>query len=104
MYLTTKSGRKIKLPSDDEDVVITQQAIEEGTYLTDEELNLFKPVSEISEMQTFLKHHKQSTPKITKDRITISLSPKVTSYFKGTGDGWQTKMDEVLLDYVIAHQ
>lgn len=33
----------------------------------------------------------------TKERITIRLSPEVVQYFRSSGDGWQTRMDEILL-------
>ncbi len=38
---------------------------------------------------------------VTKDRITIRLSKEVTEYFRATGKGWQSRMDEVLREYVI---
>lgn len=41
---------------------------------------------------------------VTKERITIRLSPEVTQYFRSLGDGWQTRMDEVLREYVATHQ
>ena len=44
MFVTTKSGRKIKLPNDAEDAEITRQALADGTYLSDEELAQLKPV------------------------------------------------------------
>lgn len=36
----------------------------------------------------------------TKERITIRLSPEVTAYFRSFGAGWQTRLDEVLRQYV----
>ncbi len=41
---------------------------------------------------------------VKKDRITIRLSHEVTEYFRATGKGWQTKMDQILLDYVTTHK
>ena len=41
---------------------------------------------------------KQKAP--TKVKTTVRFSPEVLEYFKGTGDGWQTRMDEVLREYV----
>ena len=38
---------------------------------------------------------------VTKDRITIRLSKEVTEYFRATGKGWQSRMDEVLREYVV---
>jgi uncharacterized protein (DUF4415 family) len=39
---------------------------------------------------------------VTKERITVRLSPEVTAYFRSLGTGWQTRMDEVLQDYVAS--
>ena len=33
-------------------------------------------------------------------QISVRYSPEVVAYFKGTGTGWQTRMDEVLRAYV----
>lgn len=40
----------------------------------------------------------------TKERITIRLSPDVLEAFRGTGAGWQTRMDSVLREWVLAHK
>lgn len=40
----------------------------------------------------------------TKERITIRLSPDVLKAFRGTGAGWQTRMDSVLREWVLAHK
>ena len=36
----------------------------------------------------------------TKERITIRLSQEVVDYFRATGDGWQTRMNDELLKLV----
>jgi len=43
----------------------------------------------------------QKAPK--KVPMTIRLSPEVVAYFKATGDGWQTRLDMILQQYVKAH-
>ena len=40
----------------------------------------------------------QQTP--TKQAVSIRLSPEVLDYFRATGKGWQTRLDEVLKGYV----
>ncbi len=104
-YIKTKSGRKIPLNTDEEDAIITQQAIEDGTNWTDEELKQFKPVSEVPEMQAFLKANR-GRPKAdkTKKAISIRLSDEVLEYFRATGKGWQTRLNEVLELYVKSHR
>jgi len=39
----------------------------------------------------------------TKVPVTVRYSPEVVAYFKATGDGWQTRMNNALLEYVEAH-
>ncbi len=38
-----------------------------------------------------------------KERITIRLSPEVVEKFRATGDGWQTRMDAALKDWLKKH-
>jgi len=40
----------------------------------------------------------------TKERITIRLSPDVVERFRATGDGWQTRVDAALQDWLKTHQ
>lgn len=37
---------------------------------------------------------------VTKERITIRLSPDVVQSFRATGDGWQTRMDAALKEWL----
>ena len=39
----------------------------------------------------------------TKQLVSVRYSREVVDYFKSTGDGWQSRMDEVLLKYVARH-
>ncbi|MES9881930.1 MAG: BrnA antitoxin family protein, partial [Sedimenticola sp.] len=34
----------------------------------------------------------------------IRLSPDVTAFFRATGKGWQTRLDEALREYVETHR
>ncbi len=40
---------------------------------------------------------------ITKERITIRLSPDVVGAFRSTGQGWQTRVDAALRDWLKTH-
>ncbi len=33
--------------------------------------------------------------------VSVRYSPEVIAYFRSTGEGWQSRMDDVLKDYVI---
>jgi len=106
MHLTTKSGRKIKMNTPEEDAIITRQAKEDGTYRTEEELSKvdFKPVSEIPGMQGLLKANrgrpKSDNPKLS---VTVRYDANIIEFFKATGKGWQSRMNEVLREYIANH-
>lgn len=36
-----------------------------------------------------------------KQQVTLRLAPRVIRYFKASGDGWQTRLNETLEDYVV---
>jgi uncharacterized protein (DUF4415 family) len=40
----------------------------------------------------------------TKERITIRLSRDVLERFRATGDGWQTRVDAALQDWLRKHK
>ncbi|WP_454675509.1 BrnA antitoxin family protein [Achromobacter pestifer] len=48
---------------------------------------------------------KMGRPKadVTKERISIRLSPDVLERFRATGSGWQTKVDAALRDWLKTH-
>ena len=39
----------------------------------------------------------------TKKQLTIRLNREVVDYFKLQGSGWQTKINDVLIDYIKSH-
>jgi uncharacterized protein (DUF4415 family) len=39
----------------------------------------------------------------TKQAVSIRYSPEVLDYFKSTGAGWQTRIDEALREWVAKH-
>jgi uncharacterized protein (DUF4415 family) len=40
----------------------------------------------------------------TKIAVTVRYSPEVVEYFRATGDGWQTRMNDALRAYVKRHR
>ena len=40
----------------------------------------------------------------TKERVTIRLSRNVVESFRSTGDGWQTRVDAALQDWLKKHK
>lgn len=41
---------------------------------------------------------------VTKERITIRLSPEVVQTFRASGEGWQTRMDAALKEWLKTHK
>jgi uncharacterized protein (DUF4415 family) len=93
MQVTSKSGRVFELPTPEEEAQIRDGiAADPDTYeLTDEQLTQLRPVGPPRAQKT-------------KERVTIRLSPEVTSFFRATGKGWQTRVDEVPKEYVESHR
>lgn len=70
--------------------------------LTVADMKRFQPAKEVLPARLLAKvRGPQKAP--TKQRITIRLSPEVVQYFRSTGDGWQTRVDAALKDWLKAH-
>lgn len=81
---------------------------EEGEVreLTAEDFEQAVPFSALPEsLQTKLAALKTRGPQRSprKERITIRLSREVVDRFRATGNGWQTRMDEALKEWIEAH-
>lgn len=95
MFLKTKSGRRIELPTPQEDAAITAAAMSDpdAIPMTDAEWDAVKPFVRLGRPPAVL----------TKERITIRLSREVVEQFRATGDGWQTRVDAALKDWLKTH-
>ena len=72
--------------------------------LTVADMKRFRPAYEVlsASLRSKLKvRGPQKKP--TKERITIRLSPEVVQRFRATGDGWQTKVDDALQEWLKSH-
>lgn len=91
---TLKPGTLI--PTDEEDADITAAAMSDpdALPLTEAEWNDVKPLLRVG-----------GRPKaeVTKERITIRLSPDVLAVFKATDKGWQSRIDAALKEWVREH-
>jgi len=54
--------------------------------------------------QEMLKPRGRPRAKYPKERINIRLSHEVVEYFKSAGDGWQTRIDAALRQFITEHQ
>ncbi|MGN2392664.1 BrnA antitoxin family protein [Pelomicrobium sp. G1] len=72
--------------------------------LTLEDLKKFKPAQEALPPSLRKKLGVRGPQKApTKERITIRLSRDVVERFRATGEGWQTRIDAALRDYLKTH-
>ncbi len=65
----------------------------------------FKRAVPFSALPKTLQAKLRGRPKaaVTKERITIRLSPEVVERFRASGDGWQTRVDAALKDWLKTH-
>jgi len=73
--------------------------------LTAADMKRFRPVKEVLPARLLAKlkvRGRQKSP--TKERITIRLSPEVVHRFRATGNGWQTRVDTALKDWLKSHK
>ena len=65
----------------------------------------FKRAVPFSALPETLQAKLRGRPKaaVTKERITIRLSPEVVERFRASGDGWQTRVDAALKDWLKTH-
>ena len=72
--------------------------------LTAEDFKHFRPAVEVLPLSLQKKLGLRGAQKApTKERITIRLSPDVLARFRAGGDGWQTRVDEALKDWLTTH-
>ncbi|MTW21562.1 BrnA antitoxin family protein [Allochromatium palmeri] len=93
MYVTDKNGRKYHIPTEEETKRIRAGiAADPDTHeLTDTEMAELRPLA-----------RRPGRPKAEhpKERITIRFDQDVMAAFRATGPGWQTRMNDVLREYI----
>lgn len=94
----SKTSRRtsIRMPSVEEDkaIVSAAKADPDAKPLSVKQLKEMVPIQAV-----------RGRPKLANKKLLVSVrySPEVLAYFKSTGEGWQARMDGVLLKYVARH-
>ena len=80
-------------PTTEEDEAITKAAMSDPDAL---------PITDAE----FAKLKRVGRPRatVTKERVTIHLSREVVDSFRATGSGWQTRIDEALIEWIHEHR
>jgi len=70
--------------------------------LTKADIARMRPATEVvPEIVEAWRRSRGRPPKaVTKQQVTLRLSPEVLAFFRKQGRGWQTRVDEVLSRYV----
>ena len=112
--LKTRAGRVVQLPTDEEDARINAGiAADPGSPELDEEwFKCARPAANVLPPDVHAglvalrrrpgERGPQKAP--TKLRVSLRLSRDVVSTFRATGDGWQTRIDDALREYVAKHR
>lgn len=86
----------VRMPSAEEDKAITAAARSDpdAQPLTPKQLKSMLPIKAL-----------RGRPKSENKKLLVSVrySQEVVEFFKSTGDGWQSRMDGVLRQYVARH-
>jgi len=91
-FLTLRNGRRIVLNDADEEA-----AIEAGIKADPE---TYEPGEDEARA---LRRPGRPPLEVTKERVTIRLSPEVVNAFRATGKGWQTRIDAALKEWLREH-
>ena len=91
------TGTHPKLPLIDEN--------DEALDLADLPVGALKPAHQVLDAQLAKRLGVRGPQKLpTKERITIRLSKDVLNFFRSSGDGWQTRVDQALHDWMKRHR
>ena len=84
------------IPTEDEDAASTAAALTDpdATPYSDEQWEAIKPTV----------RRGRPLADVTKERITIRLSSDVVRAFRESGDGWQTRINDALADWLKSHR
>lgn len=110
MQVTTKSGRKVYMPTDEEDAAINAgiAADPDNHEWTAEDFAKAKPASEVLPPKMYaalLAKRPRGRPKADETKVftAIRLDADLLETFKSTGKGWQTRVNAALRQFITEH-
>ena len=113
MFLKTKSGLRVELPTEQEETEINAGiAADPDTFeLTEDDFKRLRPASEVlpelfgAELAAEMLKPKGGRPKSESPKIFtgIRLDADVLEAFRATGKGWQTPINEALKEWLREH-
>lgn len=93
----TSKNSKIAMPTAEEDrrILASAKMDPAAQPLTEKQLKAMVPIKSL-----------RGRPKLENKKLLVSVrySQEVIEYFRDTGEGWQVRMDDVLLKYVARHR
>lgn len=92
--LSKSSSVRVPSLGEDKRIRAAAKSDPDAQPLTSKQMRAMVPI------QSVLGRPKSENKKLL---VSVRYSPEVISYFKSTGDGWQSRMDSVLRKYVT-HQ
>lgn len=113
MQIKTKSGREITLPTREEDAAINAGIAQDpdSPALNEAFFRHARPAREVlpellgkAEAETLLKKRGRPAGSGIKVQMTVRFDSEVIDAFKSAGDGWQTRMNDALRDWLKTHR
>jgi uncharacterized protein (DUF4415 family) len=92
--ISKKTGIKMPTAAEDRKITAAAKTDPDAQPLTPKQLKSMVPMRAL-----------RGRPRTgnAKQLVSIRYSPEVLKYFRETGEGWQSRIDRVLKDYVARH-
>jgi uncharacterized protein (DUF4415 family) len=110
MHITTKTGRKIYLPTEEEDAAINAgiAADPDAPELDEQWFQKAKPAKEMLSSEIYealVAKRPRGRPKAVETKVftAIRLDADLLDAFKSTGKGWQTRINAALRQFITEH-
>ena len=93
--IKTRTGRVLAFPTPEEDaaIIVAAQSDPDCPPMTDDDFKRMKP----------MRGRGRPVGRGTKEQLIVRFDADVIQAFKRSGDGWQTRMNNVLRDWLATH-